>query len=401
MKLLRQAFIKMIPASILAPISASILFAILFLHGASVFAQQSSSAQRDAELEKQLADTKAKMLILQQRIEVLEKRLGSAAGLHASPPSAQGAAPAPAGRASGTPPAGAQTAAARPGSFEVDEEAAQRALERTLTQSGALLLPQGSINITPSLGYMRTETSAALLGSAVNPATGATFTVLGNQTLRRNEFTGRVDLRIGMPMQTQVEFGLPYHYVRSTRIDSFGGDVAASGNGFGDFSIGIAKTLMREKGIRPDVIGRLTYLTGTGSRSDGQVALAGGYRQLGGEFVFLKRQDPLAFFASASYGHVFEKNGLKPGNVTSLAIGSVLAASPATSLQIGFTQTYRQKMESGGIKLPGTDQTYGIVGLGASSVLSRDVMLLVSTGIGMGGDAPKYSFNVSLPITFR
>lgn len=389
----RQAVMKTIPA----------LLASLFLHGMPALAQQSSPAPRDAELEKQLADTKAKILMLQQRIESLEKRLGAMAMMPASPPAAQGMPQrqAPAAGAAGTPPPAAQTAAARPGSFEIDEEAAQRALERTLTQSGALLLPQGAITVTPSFGYARTEISAGLLGNAVNPSTGATFPVLGTQTLRRNEFTGRVDLRMGMPMQTQLELGLPYQYVRSSRIDSFGGDFTANGSGFGDLSIGLAKTLVREKGIMPDVIGRLTYITGSGSRTDGQVALAGGYRQLGGEVVALKRQDPLAFFASASYGHVFEKNGLRPGDVASLSIGTVLAASPATSLQLGFTQTYRQKMESGGIKLPGTDQTYGIVGLGASAVLSRDVMLLVSTGIGLGGDAPKYSFNVSLPITFR
>jgi len=37
----------------------------------------------------------------------------------------------------------------------------------------------------------------------------------------------------------------------------------------------------------------------------------------------------------------------------------------------------------------------------ASSVLSRDVMPITSLGLGLGSDAPDYSLNVSLPITFR
>ncbi|RJF92500.1 hypothetical protein D3871_28275 [Noviherbaspirillum saxi] len=239
------------------------------------------------------------------------------------------------------------------------------------------------------------------MADAVNPATGAANVVLGSQTLRRNEFGVRADVRVGLPMGSQLEIGVPYNYVRASRIDSFGGEASANGNGTGDLTIGLAKTLMRERGNYPDLIGRVAYNTGTGRRTDNQVALTGGFRQLTAELVGLKRQDPLAFFGSASYGHVFEKDGIKPGSVTTLSLGAVLAASPATSLQFGFAQTYRQKQEANGAKLAGTDETYGTVNIGASSVLSRDVMLLVSTGIGVGNDAPKYSFNVSFPITFR
>jgi hypothetical protein len=79
----------------------------------------------------------------------------------------------------------------------------------------------------------------------------------------------------------------------------------------------------------------------------------------------------------------------------------VLAASPATSLQFGFSQVYRREQENNGLKISGSDQTYGIVSVGASSVLSRDVTLLTQVGIGVGNDAPKYSFSVAVPILFR
>lgn len=393
MALRRHTAMKTIPA----------LLAGFLLHGVPVFAQQSSLQGRDKTVKKQLADSEAKVQILQQRIERLERRLDALASSSARPvPVAGLAAPQP-GQGSGrvSPPTSPVAAGSRPGNFDVDEDAAQRALERTLTQSGALLLPQGAISVTPGIAYTRNEQSTGLLANVVNPVTGVTGVVLGNQTVRRNEFTARVDMRAGLPMQSQLEIGVPYQYVRSSRIDSFGGEASANGNGFGDISIGLAKTLMREKGAFPDLIGRVSYVAGTGRRTDNQVALGGGYHQLVGEIVALKRQDPLAFFAAASYGYVFERDGLKPGNATNLSIGTVLAASPATSLQLGFTQTYRQKSEAGGAKLTGTDLTYGTINLGASSVLSRDMMLLISTGIGVGSDAPKYSFSVSLPITFR
>jgi hypothetical protein len=51
-------------------------------------------------------------------------------------------------------------AQAAPGQFEVDEEAAERALERTLVVTGALLLPFGKAEIQPRFAYIRSEEDA-------------------------------------------------------------------------------------------------------------------------------------------------------------------------------------------------------------------------------------------------
>lgn len=381
------------------------LLASFLLHATPAVAQQGGS-QRENSLERQLAESEARVQMLQQRIERLEGRFEA---LTSQPPrpAPQGPAnaaapqqprPAPAAAA----PAPTRTAAApRPGTFEVDEDAAQRALERTLTQQGALLLPQGAIDITPGFNYTRNEIDTPTFVDVVDPATGAARTVLDRQRLRRNEFTARVDIRAGLPMESQLELGLPFNYVRSSRVGSFNDESSANGNGMGDITVGLAKTLLRERGAVPDLIGRVAYNFGNGSRSDNRVVLPGGYRQLSAELVALKRQDPLAFFGAVSYTHSFEEGGIKPGGQTNLGIGTVLAASPATSLQFGFTQTYKKDQELNGTELRGSSLTYGTVNIGASSVLSRDVMLLISTGIGVGSDAPKYSFNVSVPISFR
>lgn len=372
---------------------------------------QSAAQQRERALARQLAESESKVRALQERLDRLEQRFeamdaarpaaGTAAAPTLQPPPAQARVPAPppaAPTASAAPP---RPPASRPGSFEVDEDAAQRALERTLTQAGALLLPPGAYSITPSLSYQRSEQESPRFAQATDPTTGATGLVLGSDRLRRNEFQGRLELRAGLPMASQVEVSLPYNYVRSSRVDSFGDTESANGSGIGDLTIGLAKTLVRERGAVPDLIGRLSFNTGTGERSDNRVALSSGYRQAIAELVALKRQDPLAFFAAASHAYVFERGDERPGNVTNLSLGTVLAASPATSLQFGFTQTYRREHEIDGRNVPGSDQTYGTVSIGASSILSRNAMLIVSTGIGVGGDAPKYSFNLSLPITFR
>ncbi|MGI9449065.1 MAG: hypothetical protein ACR2QH_00160, partial [Geminicoccaceae bacterium] len=50
-----------------------------------------------------------------------------------------------------------------PGQFEVDEQALDRALERTLTREGAVLLPFGTVEIEPGIRYVRQEFDAPTL----------------------------------------------------------------------------------------------------------------------------------------------------------------------------------------------------------------------------------------------
>jgi hypothetical protein len=375
-------------------------------------ATETVAQKRERALLQRLAKSDAQAAALQDRIEKLEKRLEvlRAAMAAVSPPAA--AHPMPVARAAprlaqATPPAapstggGASTGRSGPGTFEVDEEAAQRALERTLTQSGALLLPPRTIEITPTFSYRRTEQTAPALANITNPTNGTQALVLTTQRARRNEFAAHLGLRAGLPHGTQLEFDLPYNYVRSSQLTDLGPTSSANGNGLGDVTLGIAKALARENGWRPDLIGRFSYNFGNGRRQDGAVALGSGYRQMQGELVALKRQDPLAFVASTFYSKSFEKDGIRPGDATGFSLATVLAASPATSLQFGFAQVYRKEQENNGLKINGSDQTYGIVSVGASSVLSRDVTLLTQVGIGIGNDAPKYSFSVAVPILFR
>jgi hypothetical protein len=114
----------------------------------------------------------------------------------------------------------------------------------------------------------------------------------------------------------------------------------------------------------------------------------------------LKRQDPIAFTVGAVFTRSFEKNGFRPGNTTLTSIGAAVAASPQTSLQVGFTQVRNNTARLGGTKIPGSDQLYGIVTLGASSIVSARHTVIGQIGLGLGRDAPKYTASLSVPINF-
>jgi hypothetical protein len=360
-----------------------------------------------------LAQLRAQVATLERQVKLLEGRLDTMAAVTAA------AAPAPAPAAAPSnmlalapvaavpvqdttpPPAAVRPVAPKsgPGTFDVDEEAAQRALERTLTQSGALLLPPRMITLTPNLSYTRRETAETPIPANIT-AGGITFPTLVNVRNRRNEVSARLDLKAGLPLDSQLELSLPYTHVSQSVQSDFSTESTTSGNGLGDLTVGVAKTLLREKGWRPDLIGRLVYGTGSGKLQDGPVFLGGGFRSVQAELVALKRQDPLAFVGSVFYNRAFEKDLIRPGDAAGFSVAALLAASPATSLQMGFSQTFRKETELNGVKSSGSKSAFGMFSIGASSILARDIMLNTQLGIGLGNDAPKYTFMISLPITF-
>jgi hypothetical protein len=322
---------------------------------------------------------------------------GQAAAAPKPPPSRPGAEPEP-------PPAVAPAAApapARPGvaPFEVAPEEIERALERTLTAQGALLIPFGQMEVDPSFAYVRREsTNAGLV--AVD---GTNF--IGDNKIERDEFLGALDLRVGLPYDSQVELGLPYEVVREERVGEAGFLVRDSnsetGAGFRNLSLGLAKTILGDGPWRPDLIGRVIWEPSTGQNEDDGVGLQAGGQSLSATLSAVKVQDPLAFVGSLGYTFNSEKNDVRPGNEFFLSFGSVLGISPETSARVQLTQQFVDDIRLDGERVSGSDQNSATLTIGASTFLFRGALLDVAAGIGVTDDAPDYSIMVSLPIRFN
>lgn len=318
-------------------------------------------------------------------------RLGGAFALlaMASPAGAQDLAPA----------ADAPPPPAAPGAVEVDEQAAERALERTLVAGGALLLPAGQAEIEPSFTYTRRESDV----SPVLVDTGGGDLALTNPNLERDELSPALGLRVGLPWDSQVELSLPYNLVQQDEvIETGGGRITRDGwgNGIGDLRVGLAKTVLREGVVRPDLIARVTYNTGIGERDDNDIALDGGFSAVSGQLVALKRQDPLAFVATGFYQKTFDDNDLNPGDQYGFSLGTFLAASPETSLRFQLQTTYIDDVERDGRTISNSDRNEAVLVVGASSILGRGVLLDIAGGIGLTDEAPDYFISISLPIRF-
>ncbi|ADC61693.1 transporter [Allochromatium vinosum] len=285
-----------------------------------------------------------------------------------------------------------------PGTIAIDELAAERALERTLTAEGALLIGPKQFDVEPYFNYVRRESDQWVL------AAESDLIGIRQGRTRRNEFDLGVRLRAGLPFSSQFELDLPYRWVDQSVVRPVGltgiNEASNQGSSVGDIKVGFATTLLRERGWRPDLIGRVTWDTDTGDQVDGIVPMGIGYNELRFGLTALKRQDPLAFTASLSYTTTFEKDNIKPGDELGLLLGVSLAASPETSLSLALVQSFKKELEINGDRIAGSDQVSSVLALGASSILGRRTLFSVSLGVGLTEDAPDYSLNLSLPMRF-
>ncbi|MCF8003767.1 MAG: transporter [Chromatiaceae bacterium] len=350
-----------------------------------------------AELKAAVARRDAIIDELLDRVVSLEQRWAQAK-VAAAPASSDLARPNPSPNPAPSDRRSRPNTAPRPGVVEVDPLAAERALERTLTQEGVLLLPAGQFELEPYVAYARRETDQPTL--VIDPRGVAA----GSIESRRNEWDLGLRGRAGLPWDTQLELDIPYRYVSQSLVQpsSLNGLNEAKGNGssLGDIKVGFAKTLLQQDQWWPDLVARLTWDSDTGERFDNDLALGIGFSELRGSLSALARQDPLALTASLSYETTFEKDNIDPGDELGISFGVSLAASPETSLSMSLAQTFAQETRIGGQAIPGSDETTSVMAFGASFILGRNLLLSLSAVVGLTDSAPDYAFAVSLPIRF-
>jgi len=287
-----------------------------------------------------------------------------------------------------------------PGQFDVDEDALDRALERTLAREGVILLPSGTVEIEPSFTYIRRESQAPTQEDLFG-----LFSQVRETEIRRDEFDFRLALDVGLPFDTQLELSQSFRHIDQTTLTSAGfvglDDSDESANAFDDLVVGLAKGLLKQDHWWPDIVARVTWDTPIGDDSEGNIGLGGGANEVTGSLSFVKSEDPLAFFGSVSYGYSFEEDGFDPGDQIGISLGTSLAAGPDTSLRLALSQSFSRKAEIDGTPIPGSQETSASLTAGASLVLGRGVLLDTSVTAGLTDDAPDYSARVALPIRFR
>lgn len=211
-----------------------------------------------------------------------------------------------------------------------------------------------------------------------------------------------LQLKVGLPWDSQFELSAPYYYVEQSLLTRAGSSVVEGakqyGQGMGDVAVAVAKTLLREEnGSFGDLVLRFGWDSDSGEGADRGIRLSGsGYQEYTAALSLLKRQDPMVF--SANVGH---RRALKdveaPWHVSSVSIslGMMLAASPETSLSFAVNQDILDGIEIDGEEVEGTDRVIGSFVVGASSIVGRRSFVNVSLSTGLTDDSPDYTFGIS------
>jgi len=288
-----------------------------------------------------------------------------------------------------------------PGSFDIDEEAATRALERSLIQINALLLPPGRLELALNLGFNSDASNTPVIVTLIDPDdANQTINTLGITQLENRNYDAAVNASIGLPRDTQLSFNLPFvsrNLFNSTSLD---GSIAesdnASINGIGDVGLSLLKTLAKEKGRRPDVIARLTVDLDTGD--DNQSGLRTGSNAV--EYTFglgaTKRQDPLVFSYQLLHTVSEETGDFESGDVTQLSLGAILAASPYTSIKLSFSQSIIGKSRFDGVDIEQANRAPATISLGTSSVVGRSLFLFSDVTVGLNDSATDYRISLGI-----
>jgi hypothetical protein len=397
----------------LVSVRSTILLALLgSASSGSTTAHAQSGEATIEQLQKEIRQRDAVIRNLVRRVERLERQVGTGASAapspiagptgsvaRAPPPAATVAAAESAESTPGTAgpkisppsPAGVTQQAAdvnppTPRELEINEEAAERALERTLVATGNLLVPKGFAEIQPSFSYTRRE-----------QPTQAFF------NLNRNEFSWALDMRLGLPWESQFEIALPYNLAQQQVTDiavTPPQQVSNSwGNSFGDLTIGLAKTFVHESGWLPELLGRVTYEIPTGPESRNNVPLPSDRSLLAFSLTATKRQDPLVFVATGGYTKSFETDLIDPGDQVNFLTGVFLATSPETSLRAVLQNNFIEAVRVNDVTFRGSDTVQTVLNFGVSSILGRGILADLQVGGGLTSSAPKYS--VTLSGTYR
>lgn len=355
---------------------------------ASVAAQADNSVTV-RQLQQELAKRDAIIIDLLNRVRALEKDNASERGKTFGPGAADRE-PAPV--------ANAPESQANEGDREIDPLQAERALERSLVQQGVRLLNPAQVQLTPGFMFSRYE------GDFPTVLMTPEQNVVGEHDRAFDVYDSRTDLRIGLPSRLQLELGLPYRRVHEQVRIRVDGVVQAtenrSGAGLGDITLGLARSFTAGDSGRPRVIGRLTWLSGSGDERDGTVSLGGGMAGAAAQLSAYWRRDPVVFLLSGGYTHYFRAGATQPGDSMNASLGLALAVSPETALTFSLDQARARAFARDGVELSGTGRLSSSLRLSASTILGRRLLLLVNAGVGLTQDTPNYGFGVSLSSRF-
>jgi hypothetical protein len=330
---------------------------------------------------------------LLRRVEALEKKLRAVNGETGAPlPPAAAAPPAPP----------VPTVQA-----EEEERMVRAALERTLVERSGILLSPGTLEIEPSITYVHASADNISIDGISIEDTLVIGEIISHR-VRRNIVIPALTFRLGLPYDFQVEAKLPYRYEANRTVRGDSTEEFRETGGLGDIEFALSYQLLKEKGLVPDILGRVSWKTKSGQSPPGlisnELALGTGYDSLSFMLTALKVREPAAFFGSLMYISNLsvnkEEGHFDPGDMWGFNLGLALALNLDTSIHFVWEQRFSNAARLNGNKIHGSALYPGSLRIGTTYAFSPKFLLDVSVAIGLTRDAPDVQAVVAVPIRF-
>ena len=247
-----------------------------------------------------------------------------------------------------------------------------------------VLLGTGEVTLELGLFYSRSD------NQAFRTVSGGT--VLG--TIENDTFTTSLTGRYGLDPDTELFAGGSFRR-QSTQTFSGSEEIDSSATPeFGDVSLGVRETVLRERSGVPDVI--LT-VTGRIPTEDSSFAVGGGV-------AVVKSVDPVVLFANANYRHVFARDfsdttRLEARDRIDATAGFAFALNDTLTLSSSLTGVFTGETAFSNATLR-QRESFSLQ-FGLTSLLTKNLYIEPTVSFGLNGPGSSFAIGVSLPYTFE
>ncbi|TYO97535.1 thrombospondin type 3 repeat-containing protein [Geothermobacter ehrlichii] len=304
-----------------------------------------------------------------------------------------------------------------------------RSQEALLISEGGVLLPKGKLVIEPGLQYSYTSrTRIAISGFTIFQSV-----VLGDivsEDVERHIITGFLNLRYGLTSRLQIETKIPYLYrhdettfatgpsgndLTQHSVDGIGiGDIEASllWHAFGDLDWWAPQTIfyLRAKSRTGKDPYGLNTITIDGKERTNELPFGNGHYGLAVGTNCIVPTDPAVLYFNLGYYFNFKRNvgneggvdygEIDPGDSVEFGLGMAYALNDRLTTSLSFQQRFTFDSEQNGHTIMNSNANVGTVYLGTTYSISDSTALTLSLGIGLTDDAPDFSIDARLPISF-
>jgi hypothetical protein len=299
---------------------------------------------------------------------------------------------------------------------------AEKPREAALLERGAILLPQGTLQLEPSFEWTRFSTNRV----AINGFTIFSAIIIG--TLRVDEIdrdilTGALTARYGIIDRVQIETRVPYVYRREVEVRAVGTPSATertiSDHGIGDVEGTLLYQALIGSDVIPDIIlrvrgksrtGRDAFDIATVQISPGETGLVepplgNGFWAVTPGANLVWRTDPVVFFVGGGYALNLSRtiNGTKinPGDAIELFVGLNLSLNERVSINLSWVDTITFTTSVGGVKQPGSSFNDGRLAFGSSIGVAPNLTITVTAVAGLSDESPDFQFSIGVPFRLQ